>query len=151
MKDASADGASFDRFMAAAGFELAMETEEEADKEKEKERAGLQLQRLHLLAVLWPETTAFHGVKAAVARRLIAAGNTPKPDANGLIPGFIHLLSALADQAEPVDPAVAAPLRLGVSGDAGGFGGLCRGGFPLQMGMPEPWGDWTIGEAAKRE
>jgi hypothetical protein len=57
-----------------------------------------QAERLGLLALFWPATLAFQANKARLSARIISAENSPKPDDDGLIPGFIHLLPYLATQ-----------------------------------------------------
>jgi hypothetical protein len=57
-------------------------------------------ERLGLLALFWfwPATLAFQANKARLSARIISAENSPKPDDDVLIPGFIYLLSYLATQ-----------------------------------------------------
>ena len=58
-------------------------------------------EKLGLLALFWPATLAFHASKARLSARIIAADNAPSPDADGLVPGFVHLGPYLATQFLP--------------------------------------------------
>ena len=49
-------------------------------------------------ALFWPATLAFQANKARLSARIISAENSPKPDDDGLIPGFIYVLPYLATQ-----------------------------------------------------
>ena len=53
-------------------------------------------EKLALLALFWPATLSFQASKARLSARIISPDNAPKPDDDGLIPGFVHLSSYLS-------------------------------------------------------
>jgi hypothetical protein len=80
----------------AADHDVPAEARDSAFSRMQTCARATKAEKLALLALFWPATLSFQASKARLSARIISPDNAPKPDDDGLIPGFVHLSSYLS-------------------------------------------------------